>query len=98
MRTSAASPKILDAAVRHTPLKSATLFAGRVGNQPRLQWEIDNVFVSSYQINGSTGGTPHLNDEVSLTFTRLKVTYVPTLPNGKPGTPVGFSYDFAKGG
>src|SRR5689334_10500972 len=89
-------PRILLAAAMGTPFTDATLFMGRAGGgksaMPRLEWDMSNVLVTSYQINGSGNDVPE--ERFSLSFTKLKVTYTPTLPNGKVGTPVSAEFDF----
>ena len=99
--TSAVSPLLFKAVVAGTKFADATLFAGRVGTgtaaRPRLEWDMNNVLVSSYSISGTPDHGTRLEDSFTLNFTRLKVTYTPTLPTGRPGTPVSAAYDFEKG-
>jgi type VI protein secretion system component Hcp len=97
--TSAVSPLLFKAVTLGTAAESATLFAGRIGAglaaKPKLEWDMSNVRVTSYAINGNQGGGTHLEDAFSLNFTKLTVKYTPTLPNGRPGDPVSATFDFA---
>jgi type VI protein secretion system component Hcp len=94
------SPLLFKAAVTGSTAATAALFVGRVGSgkaaKPKLEWDMDTVQVTSYQ----TGGSQHpsfLEDAFSLSFTKLKVTYTPTLPTGQPGSPVSVGFNFLTG-
>lgn len=95
--TSAASPLLFKAVATGRSFADATLFAGRVGTKPKLEWDMSDVLVSSYAIGGSGGHGVSLEDSFSLNFTKLTVKYTPTLPTGRPGTTVSASFDFATG-
>jgi type VI protein secretion system component Hcp len=99
--TGADSPLLFKAVTLGTAFADATLFAGRIGTgssaKPKLEWDLNTVGVSSYSINGNQGNGTHLEDAFSLIFSKLRVTYTPTLPNGRPGDPVSAGFDFATG-
>jgi type VI secretion system secreted protein Hcp len=95
MKTNAASPLFLLDCAEGILLPTATFTVGRhVGTTTTLlvRWDFQDLFVSSYQTGGS--GASSLEDTVTLAFARIHVTYFPTLPNGRPGTPVGAGWDF----
>jgi type VI protein secretion system component Hcp len=93
------SPRLFLAAALGTPFTDATLFMGRAGGgksaKPRLEWDMSNVLISSYLIDGSNDAKLVSDERFSLNFTKLRVTYTPTLPNGAPGAPVSAEFDFA---
>jgi type VI protein secretion system component Hcp len=99
--TGSASPLLFRAVALGTKFADATLFAGRIGTgpsaKPKLEWDMNNVLVSSYSISGSPGHGTSLEDAFTLNFTKLRVTYTPTLPTGRAGTPVTAAFDFATG-
>jgi type VI secretion system secreted protein Hcp len=99
--TGADSPLLFKAVVMGTHFPDATLFAGRIGTgaaaKPKLEWDMNDVLVTSYTIGGNQGNGTHLEDSFTLSFTQLRVKYTPTLPNGRPGTPVSAGYDFSSG-
>jgi type VI protein secretion system component Hcp len=99
--TGADSPLLFKAVVMGTLFPDATLFAGRIGigtaAKPKLEWDMNNVLVTSYSISGNQGNGTQLEDAFTLSFTKLKVTYTPSLPNGRPGTPVSAGFDFTTG-
>lgn len=96
-KTDAASPKLFLACATGQHIQQATLTVKRAG--PRsdvfLQYDLEDVLISSYQIGGAQGGSgPVLNESVSLNFAKIKMTVTPVLPNGKPGDPVTAEFDF----
>jgi len=96
--TGVASPLLFRAVATGTSFTDATLFAGRIGigagARPKLEWDMSNVLVTSYEISGSQGGGTHLEDAFTLNFTKLTVTYTPVRPDGRIGTPVSATFDF----
>jgi type VI secretion system secreted protein Hcp len=95
--TDAASPKLFLACASGTHFPSATLSVKRGG--PRsdvyLTIKLEQVVVSSYQINGAAGaGATVPQESLSLNFTKITMTFTPLRPDGKPGDPVTGGFDF----
>ena len=61
-----------------------------------LKYEFTEVFVSSIQWSGSSGGTDAPMESVSFSYASLKTTYTPQDASGGPGDPVVASYDQTK--
>ncbi|MBO0699403.1 MAG: type VI secretion system tube protein Hcp [Zavarzinella sp.] len=96
-KTDAASPSLFLACATGQHFQNATLSVKRAGpaSPVILKWELSDVVISSYQTSGGHGGaSPSLEESIALNFTKIKITYTPILPTGKPGTPVVAEFDF----
>ena len=92
-RTSKASPELFLACASGQHISSAVL-ACRRGGKAQLEFlevKLSDVLVSSYQIGGSTPEQPL--DQVSLSFTKFELEYVPAGKAGKPGPPIEAGWD-----
>ena len=59
-----------------------------------LEYKLTLVFVSSFKDAGTEGEVPL--EEVTFAVGQVQITYVPTLANGKPGTPVKSGWNFVE--
>jgi type VI secretion system secreted protein Hcp len=101
METSKASPKLFLACASGTHYPEMEILIGRRAGTKGVQyleWQMQDVLVSSYQIGGTdAGNNVVLSDAATLNFQKLTVTYYPKLPNGQAGDPVTATFDFAEG-
>lgn len=97
-RISKASPLLMLACASGKHIKNAVLTARR-GGQAQAEFLImtfEEVLVSSYQTAaGGEDGSASL-DSVSLTFSKIRVEYRETKPDGTMGTPVIFAWDVVR--
>jgi type VI secretion system secreted protein Hcp len=91
-----ASPDIMMHCATGVHIDWATLFVRKAGGKPYLyfQFEMTKVIVSSYQ-TGSGGGTTIINEQFSLNFEELKLTYWPQSATGGQGTKVEKKYNMS---
>jgi len=75
---------------KHVP--TATITARKNGDTPYDYFTIvlSDVLISSLSQNASEGG---ITEAVSLSFSKLTLTYIPQNPNGVPGMPITSSFD-----
>jgi len=63
-------------------------------NTPYLKYELKNVLVSGYSLS-SGGDRP--SESLSLNYSAIQITSIPTGKDGKPGTPIVRKWDIATG-
>jgi type VI secretion system secreted protein Hcp len=92
-RIDKASPLLMLAAASGQHLKSAVLTAQRPGQQPQelLTFKLADLTVSSYQIGSAEQPLPV--DQVSFSFGRIEITYLPQRPDGTLDAPVTAGWD-----
>jgi type VI secretion system secreted protein Hcp len=97
-RISKASPLLMMACASGKHIKNAVLTARRVGKTQAefLTIALEEVLVSSHQTagGGEEGSAPL--ESTSLNFSRIRVEYRETKPDGTLGTPVVFVWDAGK--
>ena len=73
-------------------LPTATITARKLGEAAYDYFTItlSDVLISSLSQSASEGG---ITEAVSLSFSKLTLTYVPQNPDGRPGTPITSSFD-----
>ncbi len=64
-----------------------------VGVFEYLEIKLENVYITSYSLNVSSGGVPV--ESFSLVYERITWTYTPQNDKGAPGTPITTTYDVA---
>jgi type VI secretion system secreted protein Hcp len=86
MRTNLATVPLLQNLVTGKHISAAYLYARKAGTNPfdYLEWKLEDVLVSSYQMGGS-GGDDATNDQLSLNFAKLTLEYTSQDPDGTPG-------------
>lgn len=92
-RTSKASPHLWLACVKGTHIKSAVLTCRR-GGKTSLEFltiTLTDVFVSSYEVDGSDEEPPL--DQISLSYGKVETQYTPADKTGKPQPPIGTGWD-----
>jgi len=92
---SKASPKLLQDVATGTPIPQVDLFVRSKGNTPFefLQIELQNVLVSSYQLQGHPGGALAPGgpiEEFSLNFAKVEFKYNPKNEDGSVAPPIVF--------
>jgi type VI secretion system secreted protein Hcp len=95
-RISKASPLLMMACASGKHIKNAVLTARRSGKTQAefLTIELEEVLVSSHQTVGGSeeeGSAPL--DSIALTFSKIRVEYRETKPDGTLGTPIIFAWD-----
>jgi type VI secretion system secreted protein Hcp len=90
-----ATPKLMLACVRGRPLDRAVLILRKRGQSPVEFYRIilENVFVTSVQNSGPSGGNP--SENLTLDYTRIGVEYFQITPKGAPGDRFEFAWDIA---
>jgi len=95
MAVNKASPKLFLCCANGAHFKNAVLTLRRTGSSPIefLKWRFTDVLVTSYQTASdiSNGALPM--DQVSLSFGKIEVEYIPVKPDGTPDTPVKAGWD-----
>ncbi len=96
-RISKASPLLMMACASGKHIKNAVLTARRVGKTQAefLTIALEDVLVSSHQTAGGEEGSAPL-ESTSLNFSRIRVEYRETKPDGTLGTPAVFAWDAGK--
>jgi type VI secretion system secreted protein Hcp len=92
-RVSKASPKLFLACATGQRMKEAKLAAVRAGKTQVefLTWTFNDVLVTGYQTGGSSDELP--GDQVSLSFSKLKVEYRAQKADGSHDVPVTAGWD-----
>ena len=92
-----ASPRLFIACATGERFSHAILSARKAGGaqQDYLRITLEDVFVSSYQVGGSSQSGVPPDDEVGLRFARLEMSYKEQRADGSLGGEVRHKYDFA---
>ena len=95
-KLSKASPKLMLACATGSHITEATLTCRKAGGdqQEYLTIKLNDVFVSSYQSGGSSGGIVP-TDQFSLNFAKWEDTYKQQDAKGTVGQPVKVGYNLA---
>ena len=90
---STASPALFLACANGQHMKEAKLAAVKAGpiQQEFLTWTFSDVLVSGYQTGGAEGAL--VTDQVSLTFSKIKVEYKAQKADGSLGTAIAAGWD-----
>jgi type VI secretion system secreted protein Hcp len=93
MTESKASPLLFLACASGQHLKQAVLTGRKAGKAPMefLVIKLTDVLVSSYDTGGGTALPP--NDQVSLNFAKIEVSFAGQKPDGSPDVPVKAGWD-----
>jgi type VI secretion system secreted protein Hcp len=97
MPTNLASVPILRNMVAGKHIPTAYLYARKAGITPfeYLQWTLEDVVISSYQMGGSDGQDITM-DQLSLNFAKMTVRYTSQDPDGSPGVIETMTWDLAE--
>jgi type VI secretion system secreted protein Hcp len=89
MVTNKASPLIFIAVAQGTPYDEVILTVRQHGGRQIefLVWEFKDVTFTSFSQSGTTTGDRPI-EEFSISFSSIKMTYTPILPNGATGAPI----------
>ena len=96
----ASTPKLQEAIADGTvfPRVEIQLTSSDGGRQPPyLMWELKNVRISSYSINGSADGNSIPVEEISLNFEEIKVTYSDNANDGSSKGNVEYTWKVEEG-
>lgn len=94
--TDAASPPLFQACCsgKHIPKAVITLRkAGGPAPVDYLKYELEKVYITSFQWNGSSGVDDRPTESLALTFGKVTVTYTPQTDTGATGSPVVGGWD-----
>lgn len=94
-----ASPKLFDACTHGKHFPTAEITFHRSGGDEAvdyLVYKLEKVYVSDYQINGTSGMEDRPREQISLDFGKVEVTYTPQTETGAKGGPVVAAYDILK--
>jgi type VI protein secretion system component Hcp len=93
-RTDIHTPKAFEAMVKGTALNPVTLNVVHP-EATFSSWtvQMNTCFITEYENFPGSDGVPR--DIVELVYRKITLTYRPQLPQGGPGTPVTFGWDFA---
>jgi type VI secretion system secreted protein Hcp len=98
--TDKASPTLFSNCCAGKSFKTATVAlqkaTGSTTGETYLQYDFTNIFVSSIQWSGSSGGDDAPTESVSFVYESFKITYKPQNPDGSLGTQVIAGWDQAK--
>jgi len=61
-----------------------------------LTWELEKVYISEYQVSGSSGMEERPREHINLTFGKIEITYTPQTDTGAKGSPKVASWDQMK--
>lgn len=61
-----------------------------------LVWDLEKVYISEYQVSGSSGMEERPREHISLTFGKIEITYTPQTDTGSKGSPKVASWDQMK--
>lgn len=61
-----------------------------------LVWDLEKVYISQYQINGSAGMDERPREQITLDFGKIEITYTPQTETGAKGSPKVASWDKLK--
>ena len=95
---SKASPPLMLACASGKHIKNAVLTARRGGKAQSdfLKIQLEEVVVSSYQTAGGDGDENGPLDSISLVFSKIRMEYRETRPDGSLGASVEFGWDVRK--
>ena len=103
-RIDQASPKIQEAMLTGiiVPLVEYELTTGGDGAPTYLRIEMKNVALTAYSMSGhttdpATGLETRPEEEFSMSFEEITVTYTPIDKDGSPGTPVKYTWKVEEG-
>jgi type VI secretion system secreted protein Hcp len=97
MRLQKASPKLMQACASGQHIGNAELACRKAGGKQEdyLKIKFGDVMCSSYQAGGSNG-SPDLNDQVSLNFSKIEFEYKEQKADGTLGGSVKAGWDVKK--
>jgi len=89
-----ASPLIMSSCASGAHISKATLYVRKAGVNPieYIKIQLTNVLVSSVSTGGS-GGEDRLTENVTLTFAKLQLDYLPDKPGGSADAAYSFRWD-----
>jgi type VI secretion system secreted protein Hcp len=90
-----ASPALFLACASGQHLKEAKLVARKAGKgqQEYLSWTFSDLLVSGYQTGGSEQSIDVPLDQVSLSFSKVAVSYKAQKPDGSLDAPINAGWD-----
>ena len=88
------SPKLMEAVATGEHLKSLTLRKSGGTQQEYYIIQLSDILVSSYSTSSGSGDKPM--EEVSFTYQKIEMQYIPQNPDGTAGEAVKAGYDLAK--
>jgi type VI secretion system secreted protein Hcp len=90
-----ASPKLFLNCATGAHIPSAILVCRKAGKtqQEYLKIKLTDLIVSNYKTGGTALSNVVPNDEFSLNFTKIEISYAPQKPDGTLGSPIVNSYD-----
>lgn len=90
-----ASPDLFKICATGKHIPNGVLVARKAGDKPLeyLKIEMKDVMVTSIQVGGHGGGDSIPQEQVSLSFASVKMTYTPQKADGSGDTPADFKYD-----
>jgi type VI secretion system secreted protein Hcp len=98
-RVDKATPTFVLKTANGTHFPKATLVLRKAGGgEPveYLKYEMETVFVSSWQVSDSQNTDSFANEHVSLTFAKIKVTYTPQKADGSKDSPISITWNISK--
>jgi len=91
------SPVLLQACAQGQPFNFAELnMVNEQSGQAFYTIKMTNVLISSYQVGGSSGGSPRPIEQVSLKFRIIDDTFTPVNDDGSQAAPITSHVDFGK--
>ncbi len=89
------SPNLLKNCCIGDHFKTATLQLRKAGGSQEtyLEYDMEEIYVESYQVSGSTGGDDTPTESLSVTFAKITMNYTPQLKTGGMGTKVTAGWD-----
>lgn len=82
---------------KHFPTAKVTFHrAGGDEAVDYLVWDLQKVYISQYQINGSSGMEERPREQITLSFGKIEITYTPQTETGAKGSPKVASWDQMK--
>lgn len=96
-RVDKASPKLFIACATGEHFKKAVLVARRAGGEQHefLKLTMEDMTVSSYQLDASTASDLVPMDQVALRFAKLEMSYKPQKPDGTLDAEIKQKFNFA---
>jgi type VI secretion system secreted protein Hcp len=91
-----ASPKLMLACASGQHMDKATLYCRKAGGEQEdyFVWELENVFISSYQVDThASGGSVLPSDHFTLNFGKITISYLEQDEKGKVGGKVKAGWD-----
>lgn len=71
--------------------------SGGSQSEPYIKWELTNVQISGYRLNGASAGTERPTETFSLNYEEIKVTYTEFDDTGRKGGNVEYSWKVEEG-